>query len=177
MRIHTISGTMQTAAAGTLAALLVCLPAAAAQHQHHPKRQAHQQIEALEHQWQVAMLADDVAAMDKLLSDDYLGITGTGELLTKAQQLDRMRTRNISISQLSTSDVKIKLIGAIAIVTSLAQVEGVSGGAPLKGSYRYTRVYQRLPSGVWKVTSFEATHIPRSGRRQQQQADAGQVPH
>jgi len=173
MRIHTISGTMQTAAAGTLAALLFCLPTAA-QHQHHPKRQAHQQIEDLEHQWQVAMLADDVAAMDKLLSDDYLGITGTGELLTKAQQLDRMKTRNISISQLNTSDVKIKLIGSIAIVTSLAQVEGMSDGTPLKGSYRYTRVYQRLPTGLWKVTSFEATHIPRSGRLR---ADAGQPPH
>jgi ketosteroid isomerase-like protein len=171
----TISGRTQTVAAGTLAALLFCLPALAAQHQHHPKRQAHGQIEALEHQWQVAMLADDVTAMDKLLSDDYLGITGTGELLTKAQQLDRMKTRNISISQLSTSDVKIKLVGSIAIVTSLAQVEGVSNGAPLQGSYRYTRVYQRLPSGAWKVTSFEATHIPRSGRRQQ--ADAGPVPH
>jgi ketosteroid isomerase-like protein len=172
-----ISGRMHTTAAGTLAALLFSLPAMAQhQHQHHPKKQAHSQIEALEHQWQVAMLADDVTAMDKLLSDDYLGITGTGELLTKAQQLDRMKTRNINISQLTTSDVKIKLVGSIAIVTSLAQVEGVSNGTPLQGSYRYTRVYQRLPSGVWKVTSFEATHIPRSGRRQQQ-ADAGPPPH
>ena len=174
MRMTTISGRIQIAAAAMLAALLFCLPAAAAQHQHHPKRQAHSQIESLEHQWQVAMLADDVTTMDKLLSDDYLGITVTGELLTKAQQLERMRTRNISLSQLTISDIKIKLIGSIAIVTSLAQVEGVSNGTSLQGSYRYTRVYQRLPSGAWKVTSFEATHIPRSGRLR---ADAGPPQH
>jgi ketosteroid isomerase-like protein len=58
--------------------------------------------------------------------------------------------------------MKVKLIGSIAIVTSRAQVEGTSDNVSVKGNYRYTRVYQHLPSGVWKITSFEATHLPSS---------------
>jgi len=125
------------------------------------KRLAREQIEALEKQFQQAQLAGDVATMDKLLSDDYLGIGANGELSTKTQQLDHMRNRMLVITKLQTSDEKIKIVGQVAIVTSLASVEGQLDGAPLHGIYRYTRVYQRLPNGSWKVTSFEATRRAR----------------
>jgi len=69
------------------------------------------------------------------------------------------------ITKLETSELKIKLIGNIAIVTSLAQVEGALGdNEPLHGSYRYTRVYQRLAGNVWKVTNFEVTPANRAPR-------------
>jgi ketosteroid isomerase-like protein len=126
---------------------------------HEHKHLEREQVEALEMQWRHAQLAEDVSTMDKLLSDDYLGITASGEVVTKNQQLDHMRTRRLVIDKLDISDLKIKLIGPIAIVTSLAQIDGTSDGAPLTGSFRYTRVYQRLPSGVWKITNFEATRI------------------
>jgi ketosteroid isomerase-like protein len=131
-----------------------------------PQRREHKRLEraqivALEHQWQQAVLADDVPTMDKLLSEDYLGITASGEVLTKAQQLDRMSDRKFVLTRLQTSELKIKLVGNVAIVTSLAQVEGSSDGEPLNGAFRYTRVYQRLSGGIWKVTSFEITRTTR----------------
>jgi hypothetical protein len=50
------------------------------------------------------------------------------------------------------------MIGPIvAVVTSRAEVKGMSDGVPLSGTFRYTRVYQRSPSGAWKITSFEVT--------------------
>jgi ketosteroid isomerase-like protein len=128
----------------------------------HTSRSMRDQIELLETQWKKAILANDTEAMDHLLSEDYLGITATGQVVTKPQQLERMRTHNIEITSLTVSDVKIKLISQhAAIVTSLAQVEGTNEGRPLHGSFRYTRVYQRVPNNGWRITSFEATHIPR----------------
>ena len=124
------------------------------------KHDAKRQVEALEEQWRQAQLAGDVAAMDKLLSDDYIGITMTGQVNTKTQQLDRMRMHKIALTKLDLGERQVKLVGSIAIVTSRAEVEGTNEGAPVKGTYRYTRVYQRLPSGAWKITSFEATRVP-----------------
>ncbi len=98
--------------------------------------------------------------MDKLLSDDYIGISMTGQVNTKTQQLDRMRLHKIALTKLDLGDRQVKLIGSIAIVTSRAEVEGTNEGVPVKGTFRYTRVYQRLPSGAWKITSFEATRVP-----------------
>ncbi len=128
------------------------------------KRDAKHVIEGLEEQWRTAQIADDLPAMDRLMSDDFVGISITGQANDKAQQLDRFRKRKLVISRVDLSDRKIKLVGPVAIVTSLAQVEGINEGTAMKGMFRYTRVYQRLPSGTWKTTNFEATRVP-DGRR------------
>lgn len=129
---------------------------------HHAKKpDAKQQVEDLEEKWRVAQLAGDTATMDKMLSDDYIGISMTGEVDTKAQQLHRVIDRTLMLTKLELSDRKVKLVGAIAIVTSRAQVEGTMDGKPVKGMFRYTRIYQHLPSGAWKITSFEATREHR----------------
>jgi ketosteroid isomerase-like protein len=128
------------------------------------KRVEREEIEDLERQWQKAQLSGDVAMMDKLLSDDYLGVNANGELSTKKQQLDHMRNRSLVITRLDSSDVKIKIIGGrIAIVNSEVDVDGTLDSTSMHGRYRYTRVYQRVAGGAWKVTSFEATRIRRPG--------------
>jgi ketosteroid isomerase-like protein len=127
----------------------------------HPKRKDEykHQVEKLEEVWRTAQLNGDADAMDKLLSDDYVGITMTGQVVTKTQQLERMRSRNTVLTKISLSDVKVKMIGTTAIVTSQADVDGTNDGQPMHGTYRYTRVYSRLPSGTWKITNFEATRV------------------
>jgi ketosteroid isomerase-like protein len=137
------------------------IPALAAVKHHGSKKDARQQVEALEEQWRVAQIANDIPTMDSLLSDDFVGISMVGQVNTKAQQLDRTRNRTLVITSMTLSDQKVKLVGKIAIVTCQADVVGENEGKNMTGQYRYTRVYQRLPSGVWKITNFEATRIPK----------------
>jgi ketosteroid isomerase-like protein len=143
-----------------LAATILAAPLYAA-----PHRGSHNlrtEIVAIEQQWRQAALSGDTDAMEHLLSEDYLGIMPNGEVVTKPQQLDRMKTHDFVFTKLELSDVKIKLLSRhAAIVTSLAQVDGTADDRPIHGSFRYTRVYQRLPgSTAWKITSFEATRVP-----------------
>jgi ketosteroid isomerase-like protein len=137
----------------------------------HKKHDEKKEVEKLEEQWRVATLAVDIPAMDKMLADDYIGISMSGQVNTKAQQLERMRTRKLVLTKLELSDMKVKLVGTVAIVTSVADIEGTNEGTPVQGKYRYTRVYQHIPSGGWKITSFEATRIlpPRAERTNEQQ--------
>ena len=100
---------------------------------HEKKHAAKQQIEALEEQWRQAQLEGDVATMDKLLSDDYIGISMTGQVNTKNQQLDRMRMHKIALTRLDLGDRQVKLIGSIAIVTSRAEVEEPTKALRSKG--------------------------------------------
>lgn len=132
--------------------------------QHHERKRVERvEILSLEEKWRQAQLSDDTGAMDKLLSDEFLGVTAAGQVVTKLQQLDRMRTRSLDIHQLDLSDTKIKISGNLAVVTSLARIEGTADGSPLHGAYRYTRIYQRQPGDGWKITNFEATHVGRNG--------------
>jgi len=155
-------------------ALVGTQQARAANQKHEKKHDVKKAVEALEEQWRKAQLAGDIATMDRMLSEDFIGISMTGQVNTKAQQLDRMRTRKLVITKVQLSDMKVKLLGSVAIVTSRAEVEGTNEGVSMKGMYRYTRVYQRLPSGEWKITSFEATRMqpPRSEREKTSQVPA-----
>jgi len=128
---------------------------------HEKKADPKHEVQVLEEQWRVAQLAGDIATMDKMLSDDYIGISMTGEVDTKAQQLRRVTDRRLMLTKIELSDMKVKLVGEIAIVTSRAEVEGTIDGTSVKGMYRYTRIYQHLPTGHWKITSFEATRERR----------------
>ena len=150
--------------------LIVFAPAVApplsAQHNgpHHPGKQARQDIETLEQKWRDATVKGDVAAMEHLLAEDFVGISWTGEVNTKDMQLDRLRNRTLVVRKMELSDSKIKIVGPVAIVTSRAEIDATSDGHDVTGDYRYTRVYQRTPTGGWQITNFEATRIPNPER-------------
>jgi ketosteroid isomerase-like protein len=127
------------------------------------KHASEKQVEAIEEQWRQAQLTGDTSTIEKLLADDYIGITANGLINTKEQQLERMRNRTLMVTKMNVSDVKVKLYGSIAIVTSRVDLEGTNEGTSVTGVYRYTRVYKRSPNGAWKVTNFEATHITPPG--------------
>ena len=142
------------------------VPAEALPRQTHkaPKRASRATIEALEAEWRLAQLTGDVNAMERLLADDYVGITAAGQVNTKALQLERVRNRSAAFTQLDATDVKIKLAGTIAIVTSQSTLAGTVDGKPLNGVFRSTRIYQQQAGGTWKITSFEATRVaPANG--------------
>ena len=146
-------------ALASLAAIL--LVSAAPARGQHPRRndQFKHQVEQLEQAWRSAELNGDVDAMGKLLSDDFVGINMSGQVVTKMQLLDRMRRRRTVLTRLDLDDMKVKLIGQTAIVTSLANVEGTNEGVAMHGRFRYTRVYLRVASGAWQITNYEATRV------------------
>ncbi len=144
----------------TLTLLFTLVSGVAWAQRHERKRVERAEILAMEAEWRAAQLSEDIAAMDHLLSENFLGVTAAGQVVTKAQQLDRMRSRQMAITRLDMAETKIKISGNLAVVTSLARLDGTSNGAPLRGFFRYTRVYQRAPSESWKITNFEATRVP-----------------
>src|ERR1700691_2688828 len=145
---------------GRLFFVLILLSACATQaHALFPHREnAHKEIEGLELDWRQAQLTNDIPAVERLLADDYLGISDNGTLETKADELTRRRSGTLKITQLNLSDIKVRIYGDTAVVTSKAEMVGKNGDRDVSGRYRYTRVYSnRL--GQWKIVSFEASRI------------------
>lgn len=141
-----------------LAVLLASAASASAFWAPKHKRDVRAEVTLVDKQWQNAQLNNDAVALEKLLSDDYLGITGNGSMFTKQQQLDRVKARQLQFDKLDISDLKIKIPGpGTAIVTSTAELDGMIDGHKVHGVFRSMRVYQRLANGAWKMTNFEAT--------------------
>lgn len=119
----------------------------------------HKEIEGLESQWRDALLSGNVATIDHMLADDYLGIGANGTLETKADVLARRRSGRVRITSMDLSDVKIRIYGDTAVVTSKVELTGKDGDRDISGHYRYTRVYNRR-FGEWRIVSFEASRAP-----------------
>ena len=124
----------------------------------HESHALHKEIESLEMQWRDAVVANNVNQMDHLLADDYIGISANGTVETKTQELAQRRAGTIRIKSLDLSDLKVRVFGDTAVVTSRAELTGVNGQSDISGNYRYTRVYNKR-LGQWKIVSFEASRI------------------
>jgi ketosteroid isomerase-like protein len=158
-----------TLAAALLAALLALPGFATASAQGQPKpngppkpkkHETRHIIDQLEEKWRIALLKGDTAAMDSLLADDYMAITATGTVQTKAQTLDNLRSGRTHFTQIEVSDRKVRFYGTTALVTSSADVQGTtSDEGKIGGSLRYTRVYVKDATGAWKIVSFEASAV------------------
>lgn len=116
-------------------------------------------IESLENQWVKAVQVRDTVTLEKMMGDDFLGIAANGALSDKQQYLDHLRTGRFEFNSIDVTDSKVRLMGDVAIVNSMADIDATFGGVEYKGKYRYTRVYRRLPSVGWKVVNFESTRI------------------
>lgn len=129
------------------------------------RHESRHEIDQLEEEWRDAVLKSDTAAMSSLLADDFMGITSNGTLQNKEETLANLRSGRAHFTTLDVSDRKVRFYGTTAVVTSRAEVQGITPEGDLSGSYRYTRVYVRDPQGQWKVVSFEASRIREPGDR------------
>jgi ketosteroid isomerase-like protein len=116
-------------------------------------------IDQLEETWRNAVLKGDTNTVSSLLADDYMSITPSGTLQTKAESLASLRSGAMHFTSLDISDRKVRFYGDTAVVTSIADVKGTTPQGAVSGAYRYTRVSVRDAQGVWKIVSFEASRI------------------
>jgi ketosteroid isomerase-like protein len=127
---------------------------------HHPGREVHKEIEELENEWRTAQINNDWKTMDRLLDEEYTGISTNGLIQTKEQAIAARRAGTLVLKKLSFSDVKVRVYagGSAAVVTSKAEVMGSNGGEDISGHYRYMRVYAKK-LGTWHIVNFIATPI------------------
>ena len=115
-----------------------------------------QQIKTLIDQVYAALLKADTNFLETLLSDDYTGIRGDGLLLTKAQEIESVKSGAIKYETNEIKDLKIRVYGNTAVTTVLTFFKGITNGKPNSGNVRTTRVWVKQ-MGKWKCVSYQAS--------------------
>ncbi len=101
-------------------------------------------------------LQRDRDVINGLLSEDWAVIDPTGRLLTKAQVLEEMATGTREIESGVIDDLRIRLLGHVAVVTGRTSVTGTCEGSRSTVKLRFTDVCERGASG-WQVVASQAT--------------------
>lgn len=106
-----------------------------------------------------AQLVSDVDMLDQLLHDDLIAVTPTGQVITKAMDLESYKAQTIIIEEASTVIDEIKIVGdtALSIVTITAK--GKTNGTPLAGKFRYFRAWKRFDDTL-KVIGASFMQLP-----------------
>ena len=117
-------------------------------------------IVAREAEIRAAQLAADTAALDRLIADELLFTGPDGELGTKAQDLEAHGSGAVRFREHEPEELRVRHVGSDVVVSALrARLAVEVGGALVRGTYRYTRVWAREGGGPWQVVGGHVSKL------------------
>jgi ketosteroid isomerase-like protein len=116
------------------------------------------QIKKIENDRAAAVVKGDVATLEGLTSDDYTLINANGQLSTKAQTMNAIKTGDIKLTSNELSDLNVRVYGNTVVVTGKSNAKGTLMGREVKGPVLFTRVYVKK-NGKWQSVAFQQTPI------------------
>ena len=116
----------------------------------------------LEREWLDAYLKADAAAMSRIEADDFTITYPNGEVVTKAQETERIKAskpRTDGSLELSTEGTLVRFYGDTAVLTGVfIQKEKLKAEERITRE-RYTDVWVKR-NGRWQVVASQLTKIP-----------------
>jgi ketosteroid isomerase-like protein len=113
-------------------------------------------VAALDTQYQAAVKKNDAAGMDRILSDDFVLVTGRGTAYTKADLLKEARSGSAVYEKQEDTQQKVRVWGDTAVVTALLWIKGTREGKPIDYKLWFSDTYVRTPSG-WRYVFGQAS--------------------
>ena len=115
-------------------------------------------ILAVERAWDTAVVKRDVAALNRILADDFLLVWINGQISGKRDMLQAVAARKAEIDPFETEDVNVRIYGDTAVVTGRFTQTAHLGERSETNQFRYTDVYHRTRRG-WQAISAHASLI------------------
>ena len=110
---------------------------------------AEREVLSVEREYVRAHLERDVAALERLLADDFSSFRGR---VTKEHRLAMLANPYFEVVSLSTRDVEVSVSGDEARVSGKATFKGVLAGREFETpNYKYTRQLAKR-DGRWQIT-------------------------
>ena len=116
-------------------------------------------VAALDSQYQEAVKHNDAATMDRILADDFILVTSSGKIYTKAELLDEARSARTTYEHQEDSEKTVRLWGDTAIVTAKLWEKGTENGKPFEYKLWFSDVYRRTATG-WRYVFAQSAYRP-----------------
>jgi hypothetical protein len=112
------------------------------------------EIVVLEDELRRAQLDADVATLDRLISDELLFTGPDGRLGTKAEDLAAHASGMVRFRAHEPEELRVRAIGeTVRVVALRTRLIVEVNGAPISGTYRYTRVWAKEGGAPWRVVA------------------------
>ena len=99
-----------------------------------------------------AQIQADVAALDRIYADDFIGIGPSGTVRTKPQVLADFTSHDLKFQSITTDDVHFRVYGNTVVETGRSTMVGQDKGKVVPPDNRFTRVWVRR-QGRWRLVA------------------------
>lgn len=113
-------------------------------------------VAALDAEYQAAVQKNDAAAMDRILADDLVLVTGKGTVYSKADLLREAREKTATYERQEDSNRTVRVWEDTAVVTALLWAKGSGDGKPFEYRLWFSDTYVRTPAG-WRYVFGQAS--------------------
>jgi ketosteroid isomerase-like protein len=113
-----------------------------------------QQIQALYHAGDAALMRADVVALSEILADDYIQYNDAGQPFTRSQILANFRSGAIRYPTIVSTGRVIRLFGDTAVVHGSEEDEVETQGTRYRVRYLYLDVLLKR-EGKWKLVASQ----------------------
>ena len=103
----------------------------------------------------------DIAALTRVLSDEYVGTSADGELARKAQEIERYRSNRVRLISAALLDQHVVAIdNNSALETGTVRITGANGTDSFAVTTRYTTTWVSWGDG-WQMVARHSSLAPR----------------
>jgi ketosteroid isomerase-like protein len=113
-------------------------------------------IAALDTEYQHAVQKNDAATMDRLLADNFVLVTGSGKVYSKADLLQEAKSGQIVYERQEDSLQVVRVWGETAVVTAKLWAKGTESGKPFEYTLWFSDTYVHTSSG-WRYVFGQAS--------------------
>jgi ketosteroid isomerase-like protein len=118
-----------------------------------------QEVRQMIEKYRTALLKRDASALEKIWADDYVFVTAAGDVLTKAQRVENIKSGATTLDSINEEEnIIVRVYQNSAVATSRVTIKGQYGGQPTSGQYRSTHVWVKGPAG-WQLVSNQLTTL------------------
>jgi ketosteroid isomerase-like protein len=110
-------------------------------------------------QFFTALISADVAALDRLLADDFILIdVMSGSEVTKSSLLAVITSGQLRFEAVEPVESLVRLYQTTAVITGRTQMRGRFAEQPFSVSSRYTHVFVEQ-QGQWRLVTAQGTQV------------------
>lgn len=115
-------------------------------------------VRFLEDAWVNAIVHKDIKVLDRILADDFGGISPNGYRYTKQEAISDIQSGVYVVESMTLDNVKVRVIGEIALVTFYQSEKSRFGDENCSGRYAFTDVWIKR-NGNWRAVASQGTPV------------------
>lgn len=129
-----------------------------------PEPPAFKEMQAVEDRWSDAVTKRDQYGMELVLAPQFIGISASGDVTTRNQQIALLFTKNSGIESLEQKVISVRFVDDVAIVNGTYKLSWKTDKGPWVEKGIFSHVFEHS-HGTWLCLNSQRTVVAEDTKR------------